>query len=78
MFSSDPVFKSAVDAAGTPGETTGFVFLNLHGTIPLNERLGASAIPPEVAVNLQPLQAFLAYGTVDGDTVSARLFVQVS
>jgi hypothetical protein len=77
-FSSDPVFKSAQDAAGMPDETTGFLFVNLRDTIPLIERLGANSIPPEVADNLKPLQSLLAYGTVDGDTVSARLFVQVS
>ena len=77
-FSSDPVFRAARDAAGMPDEMTGFVFINLHDTIPLLERLGASVIPAPLAANLRPLQAVLAYGTADGDTLSARLFLQVS
>jgi len=77
-FSSDPVFRSARDTAGMPDETTGFAFVNLQDTIPLVEGLTTSTIPPEVAENLKPLQAFLAFGTLDGDTLSVHLFVQVS
>src|SRR5207248_5138153 len=74
-FASDPVFRSAKEAAGMPEETTGFLFVNLRGVLPVLERVGQASVPPDVVANLRPLQAFHAYGSVAGDTLSLKAFL---
>ena len=76
----DATFKEATSAADMPDATSGFVYLNLKDSIPLLEnvaQLGGQAVPSEVGGNLQPLHAFVAYGTSEGSEASFTAFLQV-
>lgn len=69
-LTSDSAFKDAKDAAGLPGESSGFVYLNITDSVPVIDgflQAAGSSIPPNVSQNLAPLHSFLAYSTVSGD-----------
>src|SRR5438105_1459672 len=76
----DPTFKDAISAAGMPGATSGFFYLNLKDSIPLLEsvaKLGGQTIPTTASGNLAPLHAFVAYGKSEGSETSFTAFLQV-
>ena len=81
-MSDDPVFTDVKDAAGMPGETKGFIYVNVKDTVPLVETLsafggGGGTIPPDVSSNLEHLRSFLAYASGSGDENRLDAFLQV-
>jgi hypothetical protein len=63
-----------------PGETTGFGYVDLKGTIPyILDLIGMSGgtPPPEVHANLEPLDKLVFFGTKDGRTVRFTAFLAV-
>jgi hypothetical protein len=79
-FASDATFKEAQQAAGMPGQTNGFLYVNLKDSIPLIEnlaQLGGSQLPAEVTENLKPLRTFVAWVSAKGGEGQATLFLEV-
>ena len=79
-LADDADFKRALDDAGVPGETTGFGYVDLKGTIPyILDLIGMSGgtPPPEVHANLEPLDKLVFFGTKDGRTVRFTAFLAV-
>ncbi|HET7856897.1 MAG TPA: DUF3352 domain-containing protein [Gaiellaceae bacterium] len=73
-------FKGAREAAGLPGETTGFLWIDVAKAVPMLLGLAQAAeepIPPEVRANLEPLKSLLVWGDVDGRTRSFSAFAQI-
>lgn len=73
-------FQTAAEAAGLPGETAGFVYVDVAEALPLIENVAELAkkpIPAGVRENLEPLQTLLLYGSVDGDTAALKGFLAV-
>ena len=71
-ITSNSTFTKARTAAGLPDQSAGFVYVNIKQAIPTIQgfaQVAGSAIPPEVAQNLAPLESFLAYATSSGGTV---------
>jgi hypothetical protein len=72
-------FKEAVEAAGMPDETSGFLFLDVAdalGLLTLAEVAGAD-VPDELVDNLRPLRSVVAWSESEGDTSSGALFVEI-
>jgi hypothetical protein len=84
-LADDSDFKSALDEAGVPDETTGFGYLDLKAAIPaLFDITGKSGNSPTeneivdtVRRNLEPLDNLVFYGTKDGRTVRFTAFLAV-
>ena len=69
----DPRFADVASAAGLPGETAGFAYVDVAGIVELVTfggllgALGGNDIDPEVLRNLDPLGAAIVYGTSSAD-----------
>jgi hypothetical protein len=73
-LAGDEAFKDAIEAAGMPDETTGFLYVDLDQALPvLSGLMGFSgqATPDWLDRNLEPLQSLVLYGERDADV--ARL-----
>jgi uncharacterized protein DUF3352 len=69
-LADDEAFKDATQAAGMPGETTGFVYVDLDKAVPVVLNLagfGGAHTPDWLQRNLEPLHSLVLYGTRDGD-----------
>ena len=78
-LADDDTFKAAQKAAGLPDSASAWLYVDLQDTIPAVEGLATLAgqqVPPAVSPNLQPLKSFVAYGSADGDTTTAVVFLQ--
>lgn len=80
-LADDDNYKAAAKASGLPSSASSWLYIDLKDTIPAIESLAALAgqtIPPTVEPNLRPLQTFVAYGSADGSTSTAALFLQTN
>jgi hypothetical protein len=75
-FADDERYGQAREAAGTPDETTGLVFLDLASLATEYSGLGVP-LPPEVVQNLEPLRSFLLWGDVGEDRFALEAFLQI-
>jgi hypothetical protein len=76
----DERFDRSRDAAGLPGETPGFVWIDLEGILPMVVGLADAAeedVPASVRANLEPLQSFLAWSELDGRTSRLSAFLEI-
>ena len=80
-LTADPNFRHAVAAAGMPGKTTGFVYLDFAKGVPLVEQLGrafgAGPLPKAVHDNTAPLGALLVYTTPDNGRLRVSGFLGI-
>jgi hypothetical protein len=79
-LADDSDFRAALDEADVPDETTGIAYVNLRTAVSnllnLAEMSGAR-LPPEVRVNLEPLEHLVFYGTKDGSTLRFAAFLSI-
>ena len=69
-LADDEAFNDATQAAGIPGETTGFLYVDLDQALPTVFGLmgfGGQPTPDGLERNLEPLQSLVLYGERDGD-----------
>jgi hypothetical protein len=79
-LADDGAFKEAESASAMPGQTTGFVYVNLKDALPLVQGLAALAGGSSSSGSLQDLGALrtlTAYGTASGDVQAFTLFLGV-
>jgi len=79
-LSDDATFNEAMDAAGMPDETNGFLYVNLKDSISLITslaQLGGADVDPQLRDNLRPLRSLVAWEAVDGDSAQATVFLEV-
>ena len=76
-LSGDQTFKDALDKAGLPDKTQGFLFVNVRGGARLAQRLGSLPIPDDVQRNLAPLRSALEYAVTRPSEVQVTLFVRI-
>ena len=72
-------FKDAVEAAGMPDETSGFLFVDVAdalGLLTLAEVAGAD-VPDELVDNLRPIRSVMAWSETEGDSSTGALFVEI-
>lgn len=66
-------YSDALDRAEAPDEYTGLVYVDLTEAA----KLITAYTGPEVDRNLEPLQTFVAFATKEGDSASARAFLEI-
>jgi Protein of unknown function (DUF3352) len=80
-LADDPLFKEVRSGAKAPDKTTGFLYVNLHASLPAIYNFvassGASASLAEARANTARLQSAFIYGTEDGDVTRVGGFVEV-
>lgn len=69
-LADDEDFKTALDKAGAPDETTGLLYVDLAKTVPAVLGLAqfGGDLPDWLGPNLEPLESLVLYGQRDGDT----------
>jgi hypothetical protein len=77
-LADDEDFKSALEQADMPDETSGFVYVNLHDAISSVLGLGAANVPPDVRANLEPLDSLVLWSSKDGETLRFAGFLGVN
>jgi Protein of unknown function (DUF3352) len=70
-------YRDAVDKSGMPGKTQGYLYVNVHSTIPAVERLSHAHIPGEIKRNLQPLRSALEYAVSRSHEVEVSFFLRL-
>jgi hypothetical protein len=71
-------FADAVEAAGMPDQTSGFLYLNVADALPLLGLAGlvGADVPEELLENLRPIRSVVAWSE-GGDTSTQTLFVEI-
>ena len=70
-------FKDAADAAGLPGKTYGFLYVDISSSIPFGERLAQQRVPAKVARNLKPLRSAMEYAASHTHEFQVRFFLRI-
>jgi hypothetical protein len=64
-------------SAGMPDKTQGFVYVNIHSTIPAVERLSHTKLPPQVSRNLKPLRSAMEYAVSRSHEIEISAFLRI-
>jgi hypothetical protein len=70
-------FQDAASASGLPGKTHGFLYVDIHSTVPLVEKLSQSSIPAEIARNLKPLRSAVEYAVSHSHELQITFFLRI-
>ena len=76
-LADDRDFRDALERAGVPDQTNGFVYVNLHDALPYVLGLVGGGVPATVRANLEPLDQLVLYGSKDGRTLKFAGFLGV-
>jgi hypothetical protein len=76
-LSESAQFKDAADASGLPGKTHGFLYVDIHSSIPFGERLARHRVPAEIARNLKPLRSAMEYAASHTHELQVTFFLRV-
>jgi Protein of unknown function (DUF3352) len=76
-LSQGATFKDARQASGMPGRTQGFLYVNIHSTIPAVERLSHANLPAEVSRNLKPLRSAVEYAVSRSHEIEVSFFLRI-
>ena len=71
-------FKDAADASGLPGKSYGFLYVNIHSSIPLVEKLSQSKLPAEIARNVEPLRSAVEYAVSHSHEFQVTFFLRIT
>lgn len=74
-LADDATFEQAREAAELPGESLGFVYMNLKELLPF--AFESEPVDPEVRANTEPLESALLYATGDGNRVLLSGFLTI-
>jgi hypothetical protein len=70
-------FKDAKTSAGMPDKTQGFVYINIHSTVPAVERLSHAKLPSQVSRNLKPLRSAMEYAVSRSHEMEISAFLRI-
>ena len=74
-LSESGTYKDAADASGLPSKSQGFVFVNIHSSIPLVEKLAQQRVPNEIRRNLEPLDSAVQYAVTRTHELQISFFL---
>jgi len=77
LVSSDG-YRRAAEAVELGDRTRGFVYVDVDGLLPLVERAGGSAVPPEARDAISAVDSFILQATGDGDVTKTSGFVRLN
>ena len=70
-------FQQALDSAGMPAKTQGFVYVNVKGGIDYAQRLANTNIPSGIKKNLQPLRSVVEYAATQPSEIQVTFFLHI-
>jgi hypothetical protein len=70
-------FKDAKSSAAMPDKTHGFLYVNIHSTIPAVEDFSDAPIPNRIRRNLQPLRSALQYAVSRSHEIKVSVFLRI-
>lgn len=70
-------YRDAARASGLPAKTQGFLYVNVHTSIPFVARLAQQSLPADVARNLKPLRSAVEYAVSRTHEVQVTVFLRV-
>ena len=70
-------YRDAVDSARMPSKTQGYLYVNIHSTIPVVERLSHARVPSQVRRNLAPLRSALEYSVARSHEIEISFFLRI-
>jgi hypothetical protein len=76
-LSGSQEYRDAAQSSALPDKPQIVLYVDIHSTIPLVERLGKSRIPAEVARNLKPLRSAVEYAVSRSHELQISFFLRV-
>jgi hypothetical protein len=70
-------YKGALDSAGMPARTQGFLYVDVHGGISYAERLMNVPVPKGVTRNLRPLRSAVEYAATRPSELQVTFFLRI-
>jgi hypothetical protein len=70
-------YQDTADASGLPDKTQGFLYVNIHSSIPLVEKLAHQRVPNEIRRNLKPLDSAVEYAVTRKHEFQISFFLLV-
>lgn len=70
-------YRDAARASELPGRTQGFLYVNVHTSIPFVARLAEQSLPADVARNLKPLRSAVEYAVSRTHEVQVTVFLRI-
>jgi len=70
-------FQQAVDSAGMPAKTQGFVYVNVKGGLDYAQRLANTNIPSGIQKNLRPLRSVVEYAATQPSEIQVTFFLRI-
>jgi hypothetical protein len=70
-------FREAVQTAGMPAQTHGFLYVDVRAGTGLVEKLSGTKLPAAISRNLKPLRSALEYAVSRQHQLSVRVFLQI-
>ena len=70
-------YRDAVGKSGMPSKTQGYVYVNVHSTIPAVERLAQTHLPGEIKRNLAPLRSAVEYAVSRSHELEVSFFLRL-
>lgn len=74
-LSDSTAYKDTADASGLPDKTQGFLYVNIHSSIPLVEKLAQQRVPSEIRRNLKPLDSAVEYAVTRTHELQISFFL---
>jgi hypothetical protein len=76
-LSKSDTFTDVADASGLPSKNQGFLYVDIHSTVPLVEKLAHAHVPAEVARNLKPLRSAVEYAVAKSHEFQVTFFLRI-
>ena len=76
-LSDSDEYSAAADASGLPGKTHGFLYVDIHSTVPLVEKLSQQSVPAEIGRNLKPLRSAVEYAVSRSHELQISFFLRI-
>jgi hypothetical protein len=70
-------YQDALQSAGVPSKTQGYLYVNVHSTVPLVEHLANAHLPAEISRNLAPLRSALEYEVARSHELEVSFFLRI-
>ena len=76
-LSQSESFKDAADASGLPDQTYGFLYVDIHSSVPLVEKLARQHLPAEIGRNIKPLRSAVEYAVAHSHELQVSFFLRL-
>jgi len=76
-LAQEETYRDAAEASGLPHRTQGFLYVNIHSTVPFIEKLSQTRLPDEVSRNLRPLYSAVEYAVSRSHEIQITFFLRI-